>query len=409
VLTSFASAAKPDPSDRDLVIAMAAGDANPLRVLTARYAPILTALALRLLNDEAGAEEIAFLALWRVWSEAKSYDPGRGSVGEWLVRIARRRTKDRLRRTNAYRQNGHPVGADSGIAPAVAEPEPIANLLPLAALDRLQPEEQRQLQDHLRQGCDQCEQELRELRESAAALDGPGGSDHKVWQRLEARLHAEAAAAHSLARAVSRPRHLGQDQLRSSTQWWRGVALVALSAAVLLFAYDRIISNRARRNEVRQLEQLESLNWQLNNLRADVTSAQMQAQLLRSEVDAQEKFDRLLMSPDVQVIRLVAAGSARGAAGLIASSYGAHTAMVQALGLPAAPEGRTYVVWWVTRHSGAVKAGMLSPRPDQPAMAPLSMPPSGPRVVLATITLEAAGGTEEPGGPIYLKGSPDRE
>ena len=39
----------------------------------------------------------------------------------------------------------------------------IKDLLPLAALDRLEPDEARELKEHLRAGCDECEAELREL------------------------------------------------------------------------------------------------------------------------------------------------------------------------------------------------------------------------------------------------------
>ncbi|GEM_PF-3147971 len=386
---------------------MAAGDANSLRVLTARYAPALTAMALHLLNDQDAAEEIASVALWRAWSEAKLYDPRRSSVGQWLVGIARRQATDRVRRANGCRQHDHPPAADSAGTQTSTEHERIANLLPLAAVDRLQPDQNRLLQEHLRQGCDRCERELRELRNIVAALDRSERSEHRVWQRLEGRLHAEAAAAHSLARAVSRPRRIGQGEPRSSIKWWRGLALFALGTAILLFAaYDRIIK-RARHGEVRQLEQLESLNWQLNHLRADAASARMQAESLRGEVAAEEKFVRLLTSPDSRVIRLVPAGPARATAGLVASSDASHTAMVQALGLPAPPTGKAYVLWWITRY-GSVKAGLLAAGPQQLAVAPLSMPPPGQRVIAATLTLEPAG-VQKPRGPVFLQGSVERE
>ena len=42
----------------------------------------------------------------------------------------------------------------------------IKDLLPFAALDRLEPDEARALQEHLRTGCDECEAELREAARS---------------------------------------------------------------------------------------------------------------------------------------------------------------------------------------------------------------------------------------------------
>jgi DNA-directed RNA polymerase specialized sigma24 family protein len=402
------AAARPDPSDHDLVNAIAAGDANALRALSARYAPVLTAIGVRLLNNPAEAEEIASDTLWRAWSEAKSYDAYRSSVGEWLVTIARRRARDRLRQINSRRDRPPGPGPRSE-AEVALEHERIVNLLPLAAVDRLEPEQTRRIEDHLRNGCARCNDELGEWRKTATALDGPDGPESKIWQRLEARLHADAAASHSLATAISRPRRPERGERQSSAGWWRGVAVLAAAVAVLLFAYNRIIISRGRRAEVGQLEQLESLSWQLNNLRSEVTAAQLQAESLHEEVDAQEKFDRLLMAPDVQLTRLQAAGLARGVSGLIAYSTGLHAAMVQALGLPASPPGKTYEVWWITRPGGAVKAGAILAQPGRAALAPISMPPSGQRMILATVTLEPLGGAGKAAGPTYLKGAPDRE
>ncbi|HZY58928.1 MAG TPA: sigma-70 family RNA polymerase sigma factor [Candidatus Binataceae bacterium] len=89
------------PSDRQLVNAMAAGDAHALQALSARYGRMLTALASRFLSDEADAEEVVADVLWQAWSESKSYDPARGSVGAWLVMLARSRAIDRLRAKKA--------------------------------------------------------------------------------------------------------------------------------------------------------------------------------------------------------------------------------------------------------------------------------------------------------------------
>ena len=89
--------------ERELVAAMAAGDADALRSLTARYARMLTALAYRFLHDESDAEEIAADVLWQAWREAGLFDPAKGSVTAWLVTIARSRAIDRLRAKSARR------------------------------------------------------------------------------------------------------------------------------------------------------------------------------------------------------------------------------------------------------------------------------------------------------------------
>jgi RNA polymerase sigma-70 factor, ECF subfamily len=107
---------KAEPSDRQLAAAMAAGDAHALHALTLRYTRMLTALALRFCGEEADAEEIVADVLWQAWSEAKSYDPDRGSVTAWLVTMARSRAIDRLR---AKRARQAPPSRQTPSPPAV--------------------------------------------------------------------------------------------------------------------------------------------------------------------------------------------------------------------------------------------------------------------------------------------------
>jgi RNA polymerase sigma-70 factor (ECF subfamily) len=96
-----ADVSKAEPSDRQLVAAMVASDAQALHALTLRYSRMLTALAMRFSNDQADAEEIVADVLWQVWSNAKSYDEQRGSVAAWLVTLVRSRAIDRLRARKA--------------------------------------------------------------------------------------------------------------------------------------------------------------------------------------------------------------------------------------------------------------------------------------------------------------------
>ncbi len=95
-------------SDRELVAAMANGDADALRALSSRYARMLGALAYRFVKNESDAEEIAADALWQAWREAAMFDPSRSSVSAWLVMLGRSRAIDRFRATRARRQPESP-------------------------------------------------------------------------------------------------------------------------------------------------------------------------------------------------------------------------------------------------------------------------------------------------------------
>lgn len=81
----------------ELVAAMGRGSSDALAVLYDRYAPMLTALAVRILRDQAEAEEILQEAFLQAWRQARRYDSTRSSVITWLVLLTRSRAIDRLR------------------------------------------------------------------------------------------------------------------------------------------------------------------------------------------------------------------------------------------------------------------------------------------------------------------------
>src|ERR1700685_641817 len=110
------------PADRDLVVAMAAGNSEALRSLNARYGRMLAALARRFLNNESDAEEVVADVLWQAWRDAKTFDSTRGSVSVWLVTLARSRAIDRLRSNRARKP---PIGEQPTSEPI---PEPAAEL-----------------------------------------------------------------------------------------------------------------------------------------------------------------------------------------------------------------------------------------------------------------------------------------
>jgi len=118
-----ANATEHKVSDRELVAAMANGDADALRALSARYARMLGALAYRFVKDESDAEEIAADALWQAWREAASFDPKRSSVSAWLVMLGRSRAIDRFRAARARRPPENPEPDPEPVPDALSELE----------------------------------------------------------------------------------------------------------------------------------------------------------------------------------------------------------------------------------------------------------------------------------------------
>lgn len=96
--------------DAVLVAGLLRRDEGALAALYDRYARLLFALALRIVGDQALAEEVLQDAFLRCWDHADHYDPARGSVSAWLMGVTRNRAIDLLRsRQHQARLREHPL------------------------------------------------------------------------------------------------------------------------------------------------------------------------------------------------------------------------------------------------------------------------------------------------------------
>jgi len=90
------------PSDEALMQAIAQGDSRALSGLYDRYAPILKALIIRVVHDDAEADDLLQEVFLQVWQQARNYSPQKGKPLGWIVTLTRRRAIDRLRKRQAY-------------------------------------------------------------------------------------------------------------------------------------------------------------------------------------------------------------------------------------------------------------------------------------------------------------------
>lgn len=86
-----------DHSDEELMALLVAGREDALAPLHRRYASLIFNLAAQSL-DRAAAEEITQDVFLAVWRGAGSYDPARGPVRPWILRIAHLRVLNEFRR-----------------------------------------------------------------------------------------------------------------------------------------------------------------------------------------------------------------------------------------------------------------------------------------------------------------------
>jgi RNA polymerase sigma-70 factor (ECF subfamily) len=116
----------PDTPDETLVTQVARGDTASLEALYDRYASRVLGISMKIVGDQALAEDILQETFWRVWQSAVTYQSQLGPFTGWLFRIARNLSIDAYRRRNVRPQA---IISASGSEPILEEtPDPDTNV-----------------------------------------------------------------------------------------------------------------------------------------------------------------------------------------------------------------------------------------------------------------------------------------
>jgi len=75
---------------------------NGLDLLHERYAPLLKGLSMKVLHNDADADDLLQDIFVEIWERAGSFDPSKGKALSWLATLTRRRSIDRLRKRETY-------------------------------------------------------------------------------------------------------------------------------------------------------------------------------------------------------------------------------------------------------------------------------------------------------------------
>ncbi len=102
---------------------MQSGQTESLAQLYDETSSMTYALALRVLSNQADAEEVVLDVYQQVWNSRHNFDATRGTVRAWLCMLTRSRAIDRLRGSGARQRREMPIEDDWQIPSPRAVPE----------------------------------------------------------------------------------------------------------------------------------------------------------------------------------------------------------------------------------------------------------------------------------------------
>ncbi len=123
--------------------AFRAGDEHTLRLVYDRWAGVVHGYCVRSLASRADAEEATAQVFVQAWRGRAGFDPGRGTIGAWLIGIARNEVAAVHRRLARDRQLHESISALRQTDESRRPEDILDQLLVADALGQLPPEQRR--------------------------------------------------------------------------------------------------------------------------------------------------------------------------------------------------------------------------------------------------------------------------
>ena len=90
-----------DAGDSELIEKLRARDADAIAVAYDRYGHLAYSLFMRVTRDQSVAEDLVQELFLRVWNKARDFDPDKGTLGVWIMSVARNIAIDHVRSAQA--------------------------------------------------------------------------------------------------------------------------------------------------------------------------------------------------------------------------------------------------------------------------------------------------------------------
>jgi anti-sigma-K factor RskA len=272
--------------------------------------------------------------------------------------------------------------------------EDYKELLAAKALSALDVADARALTTHL-EGCTDCQSEMVELEDAAALLASqavPLEPSTRVRERILATVRAEVPVGRRSDRVSPEVSQRDGNVLafeRPARNIWSSLGSFGALAATLAFvALIIALAVLWQKNQTMQSE--------LAQLKAEMNQGQAQR-------DRERAMGELLISPGGHMAKLSGTNVAPGAHAMLAYDKNGH-AMLMAKGLPSAPEGMAYQLWYI-KNDKKMPGRVFTPDAAGNGMLEDQIPAVARDAAVFAITLEPKSGVQVPTGSIYLLSS----
>ncbi len=101
------------PTDLELMLRIQQEEPEALSLLYDRYNGILKALILRVVHNDAEADDLLQEIFMEIWNQSRNFSAQKGKPLGWMVTLARRRAIDGLRKKQAYTRAGERLQAET--------------------------------------------------------------------------------------------------------------------------------------------------------------------------------------------------------------------------------------------------------------------------------------------------------
>lgn len=259
------------------------------------------------------------------------------------------------------------------------------------ALSTLDREDARALEEHL-PGCRDCRWEMDEWNATIAALAltaAPVEPSPRVRANILERIRAERATANTVRKPLrEHPEQVpGVITFPPPKRVWNSTqkfALIAATLALIALLISVLVlwkQNRSAHDEIAKLS-------------AEKASAQQ-------ELDRQRRVLDLLSTRGARLAVLSGTPQAPNAQATLTFDRQTGNAVLLASGLPPAPAGKAYQLWFIVGKS-PMPGRVFVTDPTGKAILNDQVPSEALKTAIFAVTLEPEGGVKAPTGPIYL-------